>query len=1331
MSFDIKQTLSRDRHYLQQALKRPEKFGGLDAVQQKYQRSHERYLTRLGTLPTPTYSGDLPVHEKLADLKHAIAQHQVVIIAGETGSGKTTQIPKICLELGRGVAGLIGHTQPRRLAARAVAERIAEELGSDIGEAVGYKVRFNDKTRPESHIKLMTDGIMLAETQTDRYLSQYDTIIIDEAHERSLNIDFLLGYLKNLLPRRPDLKIIITSATIDSNRFAEHFAHNGKPAPVIEVSGRTFPIEMRYRPLGDEANEDEEDVTMMDGIVDAVDELCLLGDGDILVFLAGEKDIREAAEALRKGNRRNLDILPLFARLSAQEQHRIFHPTSQTRRVILATNIAETSLTVPGIRFVIDTGLARVKRYSARAKVEQLHIEKISQAAARQRAGRCGRVAAGVAIRLYAEDDFNTRSEYTDPEILRSNLAAVILRMVSLQLGDVAAFPFLQAPEQRYINDGFQVLLELGAVDDNNHLTKLGEQMAKLPVDPKIARMLLAAKRLNCVPEILIIVSALSIQDPRERPFEARDAADKMHERFKDKESDFLSYLYLWEFFLQTRAQKSYKQTMQVLQQHFLSGPRMREWRELHQQLEQTARELELLLNTGAANESVSSVETNKPNAKFQKSEHAVDDKTVNKMRQHGGTETSYDQIHRALLTGLIAQVGLKAPDSHEYQGARGSRFHLFPASNLFKAKPKWVMAAELMETTKLFARDVAKINPEWIELEAPHLVKKHYFEPHWSKERGEVLASERVTLYGLTVMPRRLVSYGRIAPEEARELFIRGALVEQQAHFQDAFFKHNAKLIKDITELEHKSRKQDVLVDDEVLFDFYQQRIDVSYAQGKKTYPIVDAATFHAWLKLQADDKALYLSRDDLMQHSATHITDAQFPKTFKTADGAFKLTYRFEPHHPLDGVTMTVPLPVLNRLDDKQLEWLVAGLIREKLQLLIKALPKQVRRVCVPVPDFVTRFLEREPNQHEPILPQLAAFIAREFGDVRILEQIDFDAWAAAELPAHCFFNFRVIDDGGQELAMGRNLLALQQQLGHAAAVTFSDNANEFEQENVTTWSIGKLPDSIKFARGKQQLTGYLGLQIQSDGSIALKLFDTQGAADEAHYHGVIALMAKQLKDQIKDLNKGLASFTQVAMLLKHLGVDALREDITRAVCQRAFIGDDDLPRNDKDFKEQIKRARSRLPAVKEALNKYLLEVAQEYAPLVLRLQKHPLKQVLQQQLQDLIHTGFASDTPWSQWPHLARYLKGMNLRMDKYSGNPARDAQREADIQVLQQQWQQRISDLQRSHQDIATDLKLFRWGIEELRVSLFAQELKTPYPVSVKRLQKQWTELTRVV
>ena len=1331
MSFDIKQTLSRDRHYLQQALKRPEKFGGLDAVQQKYQRSHERYLTRLGTLPTPTYSGDLPVHEKLADLKHAIAQHQVVIIAGETGSGKTTQIPKICLELGRGVAGLIGHTQPRRLAARAVAERIAEELGSDIGEAVGYKVRFNDKTRPESHIKLMTDGIMLAETQTDRYLSQYDTIIIDEAHERSLNIDFLLGYLKNLLPRRPDLKIIITSATIDSNRFAEHFAHNGKPAPVIEVSGRTFPIEMRYRPLGDEANEDEEDVTMMDGIVDAVDELCLLGDGDILVFLAGEKDIREAAEALRKGNRRNLDILPLFARLSAQEQHRIFHPTSQTRRVILATNIAETSLTVPGIRFVIDTGLARVKRYSARAKVEQLHIEKISQAAARQRAGRCGRVAAGVAIRLYAEDDFNTRSEYTDPEILRSNLAAVILRMVSLQLGDVAAFPFLQAPEQRYINDGFQVLLELGAVDDNNRLTKLGEQMAKLPVDPKIARMLLAAKRLNCVPEILIIVSALSIQDPRERPFEARDAADKMHERFKDKESDFLSYLYLWEFFLQTRAQKSYKQTMQVLQQHFLSGPRMREWRELHQQLEQTARELELLLNTGAANESVSSVETNKPNAKFQKSEHAVDDKTVNKMRQHGGTETSYDQIHRALLTGLIAQVGLKAPDSHEYQGARGSRFHLFPASNLFKAKPKWVMAAELMETTKLYARDVAKINPEWIELEAPHLVKKHYFEPHWSKERGEVLASERVTLYGLTVMPRRLVSYGRIAPEEARELFIRGALVEQQAHFQDAFFKHNAKLIKDITELEHKSRKQDVLVDDEVLFDFYQQRIDVSYAQGKKTYPIVDAATFHAWLKLQADDKALYLSRDDLMQHSATHITDAQFPKTFKTADGAFKLTYRFEPHHPLDGVTMTVPLPVLNRLDDKQLEWLVSGLIREKLQLLIKALPKQVRRVCVPVPDFVTRFLEREPNQNEPILPQLAAFIAREFGDVRILDQIDFDAWAVAELPAHCFFNFRVIDDGGQELAMGRNLLALQQQLGHAAAVTFSDNANEFEQENVTTWSIGKLPDSIKFARGKQQLTGYLGLQIQSDDSIALKLFDTQGAADEAHYHGVIALMAKQLKDQIKDLNKGLASFTQVAMLLKHLGVDALREDITRAVCQRAFIGDDDLPRNDKDFKEQIKRARSRLPAVKEALNKYLLEVAQEYAPLVLRLQKHPLKQVLQQQLQDLIHTGFASDTPWSQWPHLARYLKGMNLRMDKYSGNPARDAQREADIQVLQQQWQQRISDLQRSHQDIATDLKLFRWGIEELRVSLFAQELKTPYPVSVKRLQKQWTELTRVV
>lgn len=1336
MSFDLKQTLSRDRHFLQQACKHPEKFGGQAAVAQKYQRSHERFLARLATLPKPNYTGDLPVHDKLDDIKTAIAKHQVVIVAGETGSGKTTQIPKICLELGRGVAGLIGHTQPRRLAARAVAERIAEELQSEIGQAVGYKVRFHDKTRPESHIKLMTDGIMLAETQTDRYLTQYDTIIIDEAHERSLNIDFLLGYLKNLLPRRPDLKIIITSATIDSNRFAEHFAINGKKAPVIEVSGRTFPIEMRYRPLGDDANEDEEDMTLMDGIVDAVDELCRLGDGDILVFLAGEKDIREAADALRKGNRRNLDVLPLFARLSAQEQHQIFHPNGQRRRVILATNIAETSLTVPGIRFVVDTGVARVKRYSARAKVEQLHVEKISQAAARQRAGRCGRVAAGVAIRLYSEDDFNTRSEYTDPEILRSNLASVILRMVSLNLGDVAAFPFLQAPDQRYINDGFQVLLELGAVGENNRLTKLGEQMAKLPVDPKIARMMLAAKRLNCMPEMLIIVSALSIQDPRERPFEAREAADKMHERFKDKDSDFLSYLYLWEFFQNTRTQKSYKQTMQILKQHFLSVSRMREWRELHQQLEQTARDMDLLPKAVAHSDKAISVQaapdkSHKPGYQKQPNENAADAKTQNKMLRHGGAEASYDQIHRALLTGLIAQVGLKAPESHEYQGARGSRFHLFPASNLFKAKPKWVMAAELTETTKLYARDVAKIDPEWIELEAPHLVKKHYFEPHWSKERGEVLASERVTLYGLTVLPRRLVSYGRIAPQEARELFIRGALVEQQANFQDAFFKHNAKLIKNIADLEHKSRKQDVLVDDEVLFDFYQQQIPETHTNGKKTYPIVDVASFHAWLKQDGDEQSLYLSRDDLMQHSAAHITDAQFPKTYKTADGAFKLTYRFEPHHVLDGVTMTVPLPVLNRLDAVQLEWLVAGLIREKLQLLIKALPKQVRRVCVPVPDFITRFLAREPNQNEAILPQLAQFIVREFGDVRILEQIDFDAWAQTELPNHCHFNLRVIDDGGQELGMGRDLLALQQKLGHAAAVTFSDNANEFEKEHITNWNIGKLPDSIKFARGKQQLTGFLGLQVQSDGSIALKLFDTALAAEQAHFDGVIALMSRQLKEHIKDLNKGLASFTQVAMLLKHLGVDALREDITRAVCQRAFIGDDDLPRDEKDFKEQIKRARSRLPAVKEALNQYLLAVAQEYAPLIQRLQKHPLKNVLQQQLNALIYDSFASQTPWSQWPHLARYLKAMNLRMDKYSANMARDAERERDIQALTQQWQQHLDALKRNNQDITPELQQFRWHIEELRVSLFAQELKTPYPVSVKRLQKLWSELTRVV
>ena len=1162
-------------------------------------------------------------------------------------------------------------------------------------------------------------------------------------------------------------------------------------------------------------------------------------------------------------------------------------------------------------------------------------------------------------------------------------------------------------------------------------LTRLGEQMARLPIDPKIARILLAAKKHDCMAEILVIASALSIQDPRERPLEARDAAAKAHERFTDKQSDFLAYLNIWDSFQRERDKGlSNKQLVQWCRQYFLSHLRMREWRELHHQLAQTAIEMGLTTKEAAFRRPPEVRQlTSSENAGDQDLSAKLKQKQLDK-KQHraqirAAKEAGYEQIHRALLTGLIANVGMKSPDGNDYTGARGSRFHLFPASALFKAKPKWVMAAELVETTKLYARDVATIQPEWIEQEAPHLVRYHYFEPHWEQKRGEVIASERVTLYGLTVLPRRPVSYGRIAPEEAREIFIRSALVAQECDLKADFFVHNKKLIKEITELEHKSRKQDVLVDDEALFAFYHERLpdfytadavsdglypanpqqttpspvgegwgegktvaaqtkfsataasplpnplpqereqstaastvsgslqttsceaktktesslhsqrlpenyvppfsddlrptnpqqtapspvgegrgegktvtaqtnfsataasplpqereqsatastvsddpkaqrlpenSLCYADGQpillgdrvtidskqwhgkivaliaeqqcdpsigsaeewatlqsgvmaqfdeaglvhypdaetagelillaradatdvlksqkhnvecvaqathadskdtdnrvrepsshtlqnvsddpkpkkqpapqkgrlKPLPLADIRTFQAWLKTAERDnpRLLFLSRDDLMQHAAAHITEEQFPKHWQTADGKFKLSYRFEPHHPLDGVTLTLPLTVLNRISPAALEWLVPGMIREKIQLQIKALPKQIRRICVPVPEFITQFLSQNPDRNAPILPQLAQAIAKTAGDIRILEQINQDEWAAFKLPEHCYFNLRIIDDGGQELAMGRDLIQIQQQLGKAAATTFRDNTQEFERDNVTAWDIGTLPESIKFARGKQQLTGYLGLQKEKDGRIALRLFDTSDAAGQAHRLGVIELMKLQLKEQVKDLNKGIQGFTQAAMLLKHINADTLRDDLTQAVCDRAFIGEDELPRNEKAFKEQIKRARSRLPAVKEALSRYLQETAAAYAELNGKLGKHPLTHLMRQRLQTLLAAGFATRTPWAQWPRLPIYLKAMTLRLEKYSGNPARDAAREADIQELEQMWQEKTDGLVKQGLPVSDDLAAFKWMIEELRVSLFAQELKTPYPVSVKRLLKVWEGL----
>ena len=1097
------------------------------------------------------------------------------------------------------------------------------------------------------------------------------------------------------------------------------------------------------------------------------------------------------------------------------------------------------------------------------------------------------------------------------------------------------------------VSDGLQNSSGHIGANARYRLTKLGEQMARLPIDPKIARILLAAKKHDCMAEILVIASALSIQDPRERPLEARDAAAKAHERFTDKQSDFLAYLNIWDSFQRERDKGlSNKQLVQWCRQYFLSHLRMREWRELHHQLAQTAIEMGLTTKEAAFRrppevKQLTSSENQGDQDLSAKLKQKQLDKKQHRAQIRAAKEAGYEQIHRALLTGLIANVGMKSPEGNDYTGARGSRFHLFPASALFKAKPKWVMAAELVETTKLYARDVTAIQPEWIEQEAPHLVRYHYFEPHWEQKRGEVIASERVTLYGLTVLPRRPVSYGRIAPEEAREIFIRSALVAQECDLKADFFVHNKKLIKEITELEHKSRKQDVLVDDEALFAFYHERLpdfytadavsdglrptnpqqttpspvgegrgegktvaaqtnfsataasplpnpfsqereqsaaastvsddpkaqrlpenSLCYANGQpillgdrvtidskqwhgkivaliaeqqcdpsigsaeewatlqtgvmvqfdeaglvhypdaetadelillaradaadvlksnkhniggvaqamhadskdtdnrvrepsshtlqnvsddtkpkkqpapqkgrlKPLPLSDIRTFQAWLKIAERDnpRLLFLSRDDLMQHAAAHITEEQFPKFWQTADGKFKLSYRFEPHHPLDGVTLTLPLTVLNRISPATLEWLVPGMIREKIQLQIKALPKKIRRICVPVPEFITQFLSQNPDRNAPILPQLAQAIAKTAGDIRILDQINQDEWAAFRLPEHCYFNLRIIDDGGQELAMGRDLIQIQQQLGKAAATTFRDNTQEFERDNVTAWDIGTLPESIKFARGKQQLTGYLGLQKEKDGRIALRLFDTSAAAEQAHRLGVIELMKLQLKEQVKDLNKGIQGFTQAAMLLKHINADTLRDDLTQAVCDHAFIGEDELPRNEKAFKEQIKRARSRLPAVKEALSRYLQETAAVYAELNGKLGKHPLTHLMRQRLQTLLAAGFATRTPWTQWPRLPIYLKAMTLRLEKYSSNPARDAAREADIQELEQMWQDKVQSLLKQNQPVSDDLVAFRWMIEELRVSLFAQELKTPYPVSVKRLLKVWDGLDK--
>ncbi|PHV08653.1 ATP-dependent RNA helicase HrpA [Janthinobacterium sp. BJB412] len=1317
-------------------------------------------------LPEISYPEDLPVSGRREEIAEALVKNQVIIVCGETGSGKTTQLPKICLELGRGQAGLIGHTQPRRIAASSTAKRIAQELGTPLGETVGFKVRFADTLMRGASVKLMTDGILLAETQTDPLLKNYDTIIIDEAHERSLNIDFLLGYLKQLLPRRPDLKVIITSATIDAERFARHFAAaDGKSAPVIEVSGRLYQVEVRYRPVDRDqpaggadaakpapkaaAARDKRD--LMDAVVEGVDELCRIGSGDVLVFLPGEREIRDAAEALRKHHPPHVEILPLFARLSAEEQERVFK-TSNARRIVLATNVAETSLTVPGIRYVVDAGLARVKRYSYRNKVEQLQVEPIAQSAANQRAGRCGRVADGVCIRLYEEQDFLLRPKFTEPEILRSSLASVILRMKSLHLTDVETFPFIEPPLARAIADGYQLLQELGAVDEYNQLTPLGHKLAKLPLDPRVGRMILAALDNVCLSEVLIIASALSVQDPRDRPMEHQQAADEAHKKFADEKSEFLSYLKIWKWFEGAiEHKKTNRQLQDNCRANFLSQLRLREWRDVHSQLLTIVKEQGWRLNDAPA---------------------------------------TYENLHLALLTGLLGNIGFKGEDEPGagFLGARGIKFHVWPGSSLLKKPGKWIMAAELVDTTRLYARGIAQIQPEWLEKVGEHLLKKSWGEPRWEKRTAQVSASERATLYGLVVYSQRRINYGLFNPVEAREIFIRDALVGGDYETRAPFFAHNHKLIKEIENLEHKSRRLDVLVDDELIAAFYDKLIPAD---------VVNGAGFEKWHKdaTAQEPKLLFLVRDELMRHEAAGVTTELFPKMMSVTGLEMLLTYHFEPGSVRDGVTMAVPLYALNQLPRERCEWLVPGMLKEKVHLLLKSLPQKLRRHCVPLPDYSAKFCERV---HEAGVFGRGDLIDAIIADIRsqITISVLTTDFKPETLPAHHFMNFKVIDEHGRQLDMGRNLATLQAEFGTQARESFqkmaevsapqggvsvralgtggaaaagvgtasgaavgvgkagqgnagkggnaagNGNGNAAGNAGATgtassgitltglnSWTFGELPELLEIVQGKLTLIGFPAL-VDKGAHCDLEVFDDPTVAARTHRVGLRRLFALQLKDQLKYIEKSIPGLQQMGMQFMALGSqEELRDQIIHKALDIACL-QDPLPIDAASFNKRKDEGKSRLVLLVNEIARLLAQVLTEFHGLPKRLQGLPAAAAadMQAQLQGLVNKRFLSDNDYGQLAHFPRYLKAINVRIEKLRADPARDAK-------LMAEWQQAATLYLRASKDRQagknTDPKMteFRWMLEELRVSLYAQELRTPMPVSVKRLQKVWESMQR--
>ena len=1293
--------------------------------------------TPANPIPLITFADALPVSARRDEIAKAIEAHQVVIVCGETGSGKTTQLPKIALTLGRGRgaggSGLIGHTQPRRIAASSVAKRIAQELNSPLGEVVGFKVRFQDRLTPGASVKLMTDGILLAETQTDSLLRSYDTIIIDEAHERSLNIDFLLGYLRQLLPRRPDLKVIVTSATIDADRFAQHFASKDGPAPVIQVSGRLFPVEQRWRPF-----EDSREYGLNHAIADAVDELWQTGaagsGGDVLVFLPGEREIRDAADHLRRHHPPGVEVVPLFARLSQQEQDQVFEPHS-ARRIVLATNVAETSLTVPGIQYVIDAGTARVKRYSYRNKVEQLQIEPTSQAAANQRAGRCGRVSNGICIRLYDEKDFAGRPKFTDPEIMRSSLAGVILRMKSLNLGLVEDFPFIEPPPRRAIADGYQLLAELGAVDEQNELTAMGTELARLPLDPRVGRMILEARSRQALTEVLIVASAMSVQDVRDRPLEAQQAADEAHKKFDDERSEFLGTLKLWKWLEASRGsglteavgeqQREHKLSVrkqeQLLREHFISPRRVREWRDIHSQLLTVVAEHGWRLN---------------------------------------GSPATYEQLHLSLLAGLLGNIGVKSDEDEWYLGARGIRYYRHPGIHLSKKPGRWIVAAELVDTTRLYGRGIAAIEPQWLPQIAAHVIKTQLLEPHWEKKAAEVIALERATLYGIVVYSNRRVNFGLVNPVEAREIFIREALVGGEWETRLPFLAANRKLIAQVEDLEHKSRRQDVLVDDELIHAFYDQQLPADVCSG---------ATLERWFRheVKRQPSLLLLTRDELMRHEAAGITTAAFPKTLRMGGVDCAALYLHEPGDAKDGVTVTVPIYALNQVSDQRCEWLVPGMLKDKVLALVKSLHQRPRSRLVPLPDYAAAFIADVATANSFGSGSLIDALLKH---VRDRTQVDVKRadFKPEQVPPHLYMNFRVVDENGRQLGMGRNLAMLKAELGSQARSAFQAlaqlkapaatgasvpvvNGTLAAAQRVpastapaetrlvaapasaetlyTDWTFGELPELLEVRRGAQSMVGFPAL-IDRGTAVAIEVFDEPAMASSRHRAGLRRLVALQIREALKYLEKNIPDLQKMSVLYLALGsADELREQVIGLAIDRAFLVDP-LPTDAAAFRRRIDEGRGRLTLIANEIARAAHVVLVDHTAAVRKLKdSRAPKEVsddIEAQLARLVSKRFLQTTPWAQLAHLPRYLKGVVMRLDKWRADPARDAARLAELRPIEQRCLRAVAE-RKGVRDARLDE--FRWLLEELRISLFAQELRTPQPVSVKRLEKAWVQMTQ--